>query len=532
MSYKIYADEWLLHDDRLDDYQLQTATLDNELNKTGSFEFVIYPDHVYYSKIVILKTIITVYQDDVLLFRGRAFDEEIGFYNERQVACEGELAFLLDSVQRPHEFTGSTAEYVAYLITNHNDQVETAKQFAIGSITGSTISTWEITEHASTWDVIEAVRQNHGGYYQIRHENGENIFDYVATLTKLSPQKIEFGSNLISLNKIRKSDGIATAFIPLGAKLRDDEDQETDERLTIESVNDGLDYIYDQAAVDQFGWIFEVQTYDEITDAAQLLQTGQAHLAAVKSGVETIELSAADLAKAGVDVETFRIGTKVQVISKPHNIDTLFTVNKISLSLFDPASNTLTLDSTRRGFSDVIQTISGEQRTISQKIEKVAKNAEIAVYNVERNLEASIDVAADNITQTVSDRFYLKGETDSKISEVSSSIEQTAKGFTMKFDQFNADLSDLKDGTAAEFDLIRKYIRFIDGSILLGEVGNELELQISNDRISFMQGGAEVAYFSNNRLYVTDGQFIHTLQLGDFAFMPRDNGNLSFKRIV
>ena len=60
-------------------------------------------------------------------------------------------------------------------------------------------------------------------------------------------------------------------------------------------------------------------------------------------------------------------------------------------------------------------------------------------------------------------------------------------------------------------------------------LGNELELQISNDRISFLQDGAEVAYFSNRKLYVTDAQILHSLQLGNFAYMPRPNGNLSFK---
>ena len=87
-------------------------------------------------------------------------------------------------------------------------------------------------------------------------------------------------------------------------------------------------------------------------------------------------------------------------------------------------------------------------------------------------------------------------------------------------------------GTDAEFEEIRKYIRFVDGQILLGEVGNELELQIANDRISFLQDGAEVAYFSNRKLYVTDTQILHSLQLGSFAFMPRANGNLSFKKVT
>ena len=86
--------------------------------------------------------------------------------------------------------------------------------------------------------------------------------------------------------------------------------------------------------------------------------------------------------------------------------------------------------------------------------------------------------------------------------------------------------------TDANFEEIRKYIRFVEGKILLGEVGNELELQIANNRISFLQSNAEVAYFSNNKLYVTDGEYTNSLRLGQFAFLPRENGNLSFKKLT
>ena len=152
------------------------------------------------------------------------------------------------------------------------------------------------------------------------------------------------------------------------------------------------------------------------------------------------------------------------------------------------------------------------------------------VYNLEQNVEASIVKSAEDITTQVAERYYLKEETDALVSEVSTTIEQTKDSFTIQFDQFSADIAAVAAGTDAEFEEIRKYIRFVDGKILLGEVGNELELEIANDRISFLQDGAEVAYFTNRQLYVTDAQFIHSLQLGNFAFMPRANGNLSFKK--
>ncbi len=153
------------------------------------------------------------------------------------------------------------------------------------------------------------------------------------------------------------------------------------------------------------------------------------------------------------------------------------------------------------------------------------------VYNLEQNLEASITKTEQDITATVSEKYYLKEDTDALVSSISTQIEQTANSVEIQFETFRADVESVAANTDAEFEEIRKYIRFVDGKILLGEVGNELELQIANDRISFLQDGAEVAYFSNRKLYVTDTQILHSLQLGNFAFMPRANGNLSFKKI-
>ena len=143
---------------------------------------------------------------------------------------------------------------------------------------------------------------------------------------------------------------------------------------------------------------------------------------------------------------------------------------------------------------------------------------------------SSITTESDNIKSIVAETYALKDETESIISDVRLVITQTKDSYDMEFIQFRQDVEAVANGTDAQFEEIRKYIRFPDGKILLGEVGNELELQIANDRISFLQDGAEVAYFSDRKLYVTDAQILHSLQLGNFAFMPRENGNLSFKR--
>ena len=71
MRYRVICGNYLLLDTQIESLKLIDPTLELELNKTGSFTFMIYPDHPNYDKIQKLKPIITVYQDEIILFRGR-----------------------------------------------------------------------------------------------------------------------------------------------------------------------------------------------------------------------------------------------------------------------------------------------------------------------------------------------------------------------------------------------------------------------------------------------------------------------------
>lgn len=533
--YRVYCDGQQIYNSKLENYQIFSPSLEMELNKTGSFLFSIFPDHPYYGLIKKLKSIITVWQDDYLLFRGRVLEDEMGWHNEKKITCEGELAFLLDSIQRPYDYTGTVTGYLNLLVTRHNEQVEESKWFTVGNVTVTDNNDYIVranSEYTDTWkEMQDKLVGLMGGYLVVRHDGYINYIDYLADVNLLSPQKIEFGKNLLDLKRIRKGSEIKTAVIPLGAKLKDAEDKETDQRLTIADLNNGLDYIADEDAVAQYGFIVNTVIFDDVTEAQNLLNKGQAHLAELVNLPETVELTAADLAAVDKDITSFHLGTKVRVTSRPHGIDQLFTVTKIGIDLTNPAGNKLTLGGTIEGLEGTLNGLANAQGQILQVMEQTAKNASEAIYNVEQNLQSAINQSAENITAKVAEDYYLKDDTDALISSVSTELELTKNGLDIQFTQFSADIAAVAEGTDAEFEEIRKYIRFVDGKILLGEVGNELELEIANDRISFLQDGAEVAYFSNRKLYVTDTQILHSLQLGNFAFMPRENGNLSFKKV-
>jgi phage minor structural protein len=527
--YKVYCDSSLLYNDKLEDYKIIKPKLELELNQIGSFDFTIYNDHVNFDKLKRLKSIIRVYQDDFLLFRGRILNDEQGFHNEKQVSCEGELAFFVDSIQRPYEFQGTPAELFTKFVESHNAQVHAEHQFIVGNVTVTDPNdyiTRSESDYLNTWESInKKLIEPLGGYLWVRHEADGIYIDYLAELNLLSPQTVEFGKNLLDLKRQTKGEDIATAIIPLGAK-------EEDTRLTIASVNGGVDYVYNAEAVEKYGWIFRVHTLDDVTLPENLLTKGNAFLNEQMQMLYSIELDAADLATVDKTVESFHLGTKVRVTTKPHSIDQLFLVNKLSIELLNPASNKLTMGSTVQTFTE--KAVSGQISTENRLVDissSMEEKLNSGILESERRLSAQINTTSESIMTTMADEYYLKGDTDALISSVSTQITQTAEDVEFRFNEFSQNIDSLAEGTDAQFEEISKYIRFVDGNIVLGEEGNTLTLNISNDRISFLDSGLEVAYFSNNKLHVTDGEFINSLQLGNFAFLPRENGNLSFKKI-
>lgn len=529
--YQVFCDSLPLYNDQIDALKIHEAKLELELNQIGQFEFTIYNTHQYFNSLKRLKSIILVYQNDFLVFRGRILDDEQGFYNEKHVICESELAFLLDSIQRPYDFNGTPAELFAQFINNHNSQVDEEHRFIVGNVTVNDPNEYiarSDSEYLNTLDSInKKLIEPLGGYIWIRHEGSNTYIDYLSEFNILAPQQIEFGKNLLDLKRQTKGEDIATAIIPLGAK-----DEVSENRLTIASVNNNVDYVYNQEAVEQYGWIFKVQTWDDVTIADNLLTKANEYLQEQIQMLYSIELSAADLATVDTTIESFHLGTQVRVITEPHGIKQLFLVSKLSLDLLEPTSNKLTLGKTIYTFTE--QTITGQIKAENQLLTistDLQEKLLTELVETETKLSAQITATSESITTTVMEEVYLKEDTDALINAVSTQITQTAEDIEIRFADFSQEIDSVVEGTDSKFQEISKYIRFIDGNIVLGEEGNTLTLRIANDKISFLDSGIEVAYFSNNKLYITDGEFINSLQLGNFAFMPRSNGNLSFKKL-
>ena len=152
----------------------------------------------------------------------------------------------------------------------------------------------------------------------------------------------------------------------------------------------------------------------------------------------------------------------------------------------------------------------------------------------------SVVTTTETIQENVSDLSTLVNNNNIDINNqlneykqtVSTQFVQTKNDFEFQFNNVTDLIDQLSDTESGHYSEIHKYIRFVNGTIILGEEGNALTTELSNNRLSFKQSGTEVAYISNNKLYITNSEILTNLIIGNFQFIPRNNGSLSFKKVV
>ena len=165
-----------------------------------------------------------------------------------------------------------------------------------------------------------------------------------------------------------------------------------------------------------------------------------------------------------------------------------------------------------------------------------------------KELNSVIQQTESSIVSSVSEKYYTKEEAAQLESSYETKFTETSTAFEMSFNTLQTNISSVDEKVDNNYTEMQSYIRFVDGTIIIGRNDSDLILTLTNDRMSFQQGSkviketttedgtiteevteyTEVAYISDNNLYIYDGSFINSLKIGRFSFVPRENGNLSF----
>lgn len=425
--YQIFINGELAYDSTLSDYKIGRGEITKELDKSGSFVFSLYPDHPYYDRCILLRTEVVVYKSGRIVFRGRIIDEVTDYWNNKVLTCEGELGYLQDSIIRPYSIKGTPAEVFAALVGLHNEQVDEFQRFNVGICTVEDENNYiarENGEYETTLSNLNSrlLESATGGHFYITHgTDGTELtptIHYLADFPKTSSQPIEFGQNLRDFTRTVKAEDVATAIIPLGATTNE-------KKLTISSVNDGLDFVYSQKGVAMYGWIFKVVEWDDVTVASNLKTKAQAYVDRAIEEALTIELTAVDMHLLDRNIESYEVCEYIPVISPPHGIDRVLLCSKQTMDMLNPANDSVVLGVTLTRFTDLnarftaalsrVQGLSGQlnlaltaAQTTSEKLDALyaAGYAAVAVTVTDVNGEAaellttygSLTVAGQRVT--------------------------------------------------------------------------------------------------------------------------------------
>lgn len=139
---------------------------------------------------------------------------------------------------------------------------------------------------------------------------------------------------------------------------------------------------------------------------------------------------------------------------------------------------------------------------------------------------------SEETTRTMLTEYAKVSDVETVRDEMSTQFTQTAEEFNFRFDTVSERITTENGEINRILEENSKYIRLVDGNIVLGEKGAPLTTKIANGRISFLYNDTvEIAYISNQKLYITKAEILESIVIGNFAYLPRPNGNLSFKKI-
>ena len=552
--YQIFFDEYPIYDPRDEKFTIRMSDVHLAVGEAGSVAFTIDSDHPYAGQLTKIKGIVTLKADGLSIFKGRIRKDTRGFNLSKEIEVEGLLACLNDSIIPPFDFpndwagdadynaaaaTGNVVEFfLEWLLDQHNSQVGVAQQITLGTVTVTDPNNYisrASSDYSTTMEVVrQKLERTLGGYLLADYSGDTPILHYYADLPLVNIQEVEYGENLLDLVQEVDAADTYTAIFPVGA-----------DGLTILSLPDGEispgyikagNIIYSQSAEETYGSrIIRRVKWDDVTVAENLRTKALERL--ITEGImlaQTITVKAVDL--GGEDISRFMVGRYVRLKSSPHGFSAVYPLTELEPNILDPGDTNITLGEKRRSMIDTNAT---EKNSFAQEVGRLELDFNKKIENID-DFSEDLDLIRQEITnsytkatQTAQDIVFEAVSEYTKTSDfetfknsMTTLFEQNSEAFLMTFQTLQERVKNVEGDMQSEFTEIKKYIRFVNGSIVLGEEGNQIVLTIENDRISFSQNNVEVCYISNAKMGIREVQITERANIVGLDIYCASNGSI------
>lgn len=447
--------------------KITNGKIKEEINAIPSFSFSIYPNNAGYQLLTPFYTKVEVYDEkhQHIAFDGRVLVVEPSMDSSglilKRVTCEGKLAYLNDTIQEycvPKNWT--TKGLLQQILKVHNARVDVSKGINLGNVQAvdANDNIYVGIQYDSSWKtLVEKLVKKSGGEFQFRNVNGTLYLDYLKQIGEEKSTSIVLAKNMQSITQKIDSSSLITRLYPYGAKIKAKDEsgneKETEERLSISSVNGGKPYVEDAEYLSRYGVVETTQFWDDVNSLEILKSKGAAWLKENNRITVSYEIDAFDLSLIDVDSDELTVGNIYPVRNELLDIDEKLRVISRTIDVVEPHKTTLEFGSKK-------QTLTNMQTSINQYV----------VETVEKNVKANAEITQSNIDNT---RKYAAEITEDAKSTVVKMVEST-----------NDELKETKlkvksNGSAIE--AMQKNVDSIDGSQLSGNMIYYLQTSVTGE---------------------------------------------------
>lgn len=538
--------------------KLISASVVKGINAIDSFSFALLPSNKGYNRINDRKTLVSVYNTNKKRYEfwGRVLYSKDTMDTSgrisKDVTCESFFGFLYDSIQDyVTEKNWTVNELLAHILNTHNAKVEDYKQFSIGevTVTDPNDNLFIGVQRETSWKTLnDKLIAKLGGEIRFRVVEGVTYFDYLTEIGETKATAIELSRNMKQISKEKNATAYITRLEPYGCKLTKEETItddsgntttqtiQTEERLDISSVNGGLKYIEDADAVAKFGIIGGTVNFDDVTEPENLLRKGTEYLAANNKMLVKYSVTALDLSLLGLDIDDFEVCNWHPLKNKLLGIDDTARIIKKTINVIDEISSSFEIGDNFKTLSDLQFEQSEKIETATQKIGTIESDyvTNEALRNESLLINSLIAQAVDSIILSVEETYQSKAGMEELRESVSAELQVLSDELLSKFTTTTEQIENIDGDLQTKFEELYKYIKMSDDGITIQSSDSVITLQVDNEEgIIFSKNGVAFGTW--------DGENFHTgnivirveerAQFGNFAFIPRSDGSLSFLKV-
>lgn len=513
-GYQLRYGDYILYDPRganeTDRLRASAASVDLTAGKAGSMAFSLPPDHPYRDKLPYMRPGLELLQGRYVVWRGRITSQVGDFCNNLNVTAEGVMAVLNDSTVPPFVYPddfAADADYQAaanngnvvdflfrWFLAQHNAKVSTDQQIKPGVCTVTDANNYiarSATKYLTTMEAMTTRLTGSalGGYLLMRYEANGNYLDYYADLPLTNAQAVQFGQNLLDLERQLTGTGIYTAILPVGkdgltiAELADGD-------LTDDLVKEGP-YVWSRAGVAKYGWICPGPTdWQDVTVAENLQSYAAARLATSGWALdESITCKAIDLHVTDAAVAAWRVGRYTMLATTPHGIRAAMPLLQMHIDLLDPAQTTVTMGRTRRTFTGDVE---DERNRVSQGMEEVRQETEERINTVQQILTERMTQISQSDRQILLEALqdYVEiGDFESYKKVMDATLAILPDQIRMEVsEEITEQVEDATGDIRQTVHTMTQYMSFTAAmGMLLGSEGDPVKVQINNRGLNILR---------------------------------------------